>query len=166
MDAKVPRLIYLVQCGRLPRSLELSRNHMTVGRQPVDDLFLADPSVSRRHAVISIDNNGCVRVHDLGSTNGTTVNGRSVTTSTALQPGDVVAFGGVRYEFDGTNEQPQIQILLSKPLSDLLAPAATCLGAGNYSLQSPLLGATSSPSTRSTASPAHRQDPPQLERRP
>jgi hypothetical protein len=112
VDAKVPRLISLGQGGRLGRSLELSGDYMTVGRSASNDLLLSDLSVSRMHAAISIDDHGGVRVKDLGSTAGTTVNGRRVTTSTALQPGDVVAFGGARFEFDGTNERPDATALL------------------------------------------------------
>lgn len=135
MDAKVPRLISLGQGGRLGRSLELSGDYMTVGRSASNDLLLSDLSVSRMHAAISIDDHGGVRVKDLGSTAGTTVNGRRVTKSTALQPGDVVAFGGVRFEFDGTNERPDATtpLPIQREPHDARRPAGTH---GRYDIES------------------------------
>ena len=107
MNARVPRLVSLDEGGRTGRSLELSGNYLTVGRSSGSDLLLPDLSVSRVHAAIRIDDNGCVTVKDLGSTAGTKVNGRLITKSTALQSGDVVAFGGVRFECDGMDGGPQ-----------------------------------------------------------
>lgn len=62
-----------------------------VGRSPENDVFLVDPSVSRRHAVLEVRGD-LLLVRDLASTNGTFVNGERVQLRT-LQPGDVVAFG-------------------------------------------------------------------------
>jgi hypothetical protein len=64
---------------------------LNVGRSDDSELFLVDPSVSRRHAVIDVDS-GSPIVHDLGSTNGTFVNGERVETR-RLAPGDLVTFG-------------------------------------------------------------------------
>lgn len=77
---------------------------MTLGRSTSNDLLLSDPSVSRTHAAISIDEDGCVQVIDLGSTAGTRVNGRIVTASTAIRSGDVVAFGRLRFKLDGADQ--------------------------------------------------------------
>ena len=62
-----------------------------VGRNHTSDIFLADPSVSRNHAVLEIKE-GCLVVRDAGSSNGTFVNGQRVEERT-LRSGDVVAFG-------------------------------------------------------------------------
>jgi len=62
-----------------------------VGRSDESDIFLVDPSVSRKHAVIDVDA-GWPMVHDLESTNGTFVNGERIETR-RLSPGDLVAFG-------------------------------------------------------------------------
>lgn len=103
MDAKVPRFVTLEQGGRLGEAFELSGDYMTVGRSASSDLVLTDPSVSRTHATISIKEQDGVYVQDLGSTAGTKVNGKPITRIKRLQPGDVVAFGGARFEFVGTN---------------------------------------------------------------
>jgi hypothetical protein len=62
-----------------------------VGRGDEADVQLLDPAVSRRHAVIAPDD-GHATVRDLGSTNGTYVNGKRVATA-KLMPGDVVTLG-------------------------------------------------------------------------
>ncbi len=62
-----------------------------VGRGDDSDIFLVDPSVSRKHAEIDVDS-GWPIVHDLESTNGTFVNGEKIETR-RLSPGDLVAFG-------------------------------------------------------------------------
>ena len=62
-----------------------------VGRSPESDVHLPDPSVSRNHALVDVQN-GSLIVHDAGSTNGTYVN-RERIDSAVLKTGDVVAFG-------------------------------------------------------------------------
>ncbi|HET9393527.1 MAG TPA: FhaA domain-containing protein [Candidatus Rubrimentiphilum sp.] len=62
-----------------------------VGRSPESDVHLPDPSVSRNHALVDVQN-GSLVVHDAGSTNGTYVN-RERIDSAVLKAGDVVAFG-------------------------------------------------------------------------
>ena len=69
---------------------------MRVGRAPESDVHLPDPSVSRIHALLDVQN-GELIVHDGGSTNGTFVNGERIDSKT-LHPGDVVAFGKVALE--------------------------------------------------------------------
>lgn len=70
-----------------------------VGRGLDNNLIVADPSVSRHHAVVEWAA-GQYRVRDLGSTNGTWINGRRVIPPRrwlAVAPGDTVAFGAVTY---------------------------------------------------------------------
>ena len=64
---------------------------LTVGRQGCD-VLLPDPQVSRRHAVIRATPAGPA-IEDLGSTNGTFVNGERVKGPHRLRPGDQVRFG-------------------------------------------------------------------------
>ncbi|HKO57361.1 MAG TPA: FHA domain-containing protein [Thermoanaerobaculia bacterium] len=63
-----------------------------VGRTLESDVVLTDRSVSRRHARITI-HNGAIRVQDLGSKNGTFLNGKRIA-SAAIEPHDVVEFAG------------------------------------------------------------------------
>jgi pSer/pThr/pTyr-binding forkhead associated (FHA) protein len=65
---------------------------MTVGRGRDVDLVLADDLVSRRHARVSRSGAGAV-VEDLGSRNGTFVNGNQIYGPTRLEPGDQLQLG-------------------------------------------------------------------------
>jgi len=66
---------------------------IAIGRDTSNDLVLPFPEVSSRHAVIEW-REGSWRVRDLGSRNGTTVNGRRITTWRAIRVGDTLRFGG------------------------------------------------------------------------
>src|SRR5271155_4976408 len=66
-----------------------------VGRGIESDIAVVDPTISRRHAEISVADGGRgIQVRDLGSSNGTYVNGARVETGHAAV-GDVIAFGQV-----------------------------------------------------------------------
>jgi hypothetical protein len=71
----------------------LPSGSVRVGRAPDCDVVVPSPRVSRYHAELSVDADGA-HVRDLGSTNGTAVDGRPVREAD-LRPGDRVAFGGV-----------------------------------------------------------------------
>ncbi len=83
-----PRLPHLA----LP---EVGRDRLTIGRASVCDLVLDDLTVSRFHAELW-QRDGKWLLLDLGSTNGTRVNGWRVTGPAPIRPGDHVSFGAVR----------------------------------------------------------------------
>lgn len=67
-----------------------------VGRTDDSDIVVDDPRVSRKHAVIRVADQG-VTVEDLGSANGTTVNGSPASGAVRLSDGDVIAFDKHRF---------------------------------------------------------------------
>ena len=70
---------------------------VSVGRMPDSTVVLADPNVSRNHAEIRPQGDGYV-VTDVGSTNGTRVNGVKVSQQ-ELRDGDELVFGNTRMTF-------------------------------------------------------------------
>ncbi|HEX6314225.1 MAG TPA: FHA domain-containing protein, partial [Gemmatimonadaceae bacterium] len=72
---------------------------LVLGRALSSDLPVLDPTVSRRHAELTIEPNS-VQVRDLGSSNGTFVNGSRINAS-ALRVGDRVVFGKILFELQG-----------------------------------------------------------------
>lgn len=74
--------------------IPVSRGFFRIGRRPGLDLTLPSESVSREHAEISCDGKR-VSIRDLGSANGTFVNGRRLDEEVELRPGDRIQFGSV-----------------------------------------------------------------------
>ena len=68
---------------------------LTIGRAPDVDLILTDPEVSRRHARLETHGK-YVYVRDLGSSNGTFLNGRRITSAIEIRPGDEIDIGTTR----------------------------------------------------------------------
>ena len=74
---------------------------VVIGRSPGADIVIGDDFVSAKHARVSPGADGAI-LEDLGSTNGTILNGERVTKPTALRPGDSIDIGTVRLKVDRT----------------------------------------------------------------
>jgi putative peptide zinc metalloprotease protein len=70
---------------------------LAIGRAPACDLVLDDPSVSRAHAEIILDEDGAV-LQDVGSSYGTFIDGRRISVPIALSHGMRIELGGCRLE--------------------------------------------------------------------
>jgi hypothetical protein len=81
--------------------IELHEGHYVLGRHLENDIVLNDTNVSRKHAEF-VCAAGEVVVRDLGSTNGTKVNGVLITGEQLLQHGDVVNFGTAQVRFEAS----------------------------------------------------------------
>ena len=90
----------LVSLGSSPaREYSLDKPTIAIGSHPKNDVVADDTTVSRRHATITRKADG-FELADLGSTNGTFVNGRRLTEPVVLKPGDEIKFGSVRFGFN------------------------------------------------------------------
>ncbi len=83
------------------RRYEIEQNEVAIGRAAQNTLTIEDPSVSGRHCILFRAGRKYT-LRDLGSTNGTTVNGIAVRES-RLKPGDEIRIGNVPVQFDGTD---------------------------------------------------------------
>jgi hypothetical protein len=81
---------------RVPRLALPAADRVTIGRAPDCDCVISDPTVSRHHAELRRDASEWM-IADLGSTNGTRLNGWRLTGETRVRPGDQVAFGSARF---------------------------------------------------------------------
>ena len=91
--------IRLAAQGRLTGVHQVRSPSITVGRLPDNDVVLDDLLVSRRHARLDLTASG-FRITDLGTGNGTYVNGRRVTEA-VLGPGDIIGIGHSLLQLDG-----------------------------------------------------------------
>lgn len=98
--------------GDFEREYPLKKERVRVGRAPESDLCLDDPSVSGKHAmIITILEDSFVQ--DLGSTNGTYVNGESVDKQ-ELKDGDLVRIGSYEFLFHQEDEEDDIDPTLQE----------------------------------------------------
>jgi len=92
--------LLIVERGPVPATqIPLQDDQLTIGRSAGNDFVLADPEVSRRHIRLVRHDNGFA-IEDIGSTNGTFVNGQRISHLTLLQDGDAIDLGDtVRLRF-------------------------------------------------------------------
>lgn len=81
------------------RSLDLEDGKLTVGRSRHCDLSIQDLTISRKHVFLTVGG-GRILLQDLGSSNGTYVNGRRVLGETALRDGDSLRLGHASLEVE------------------------------------------------------------------
>lgn len=84
----------------------LDTRSLIIGRDPMSDIIINDPEVSRQHARISETDNG-FQIEDLGSTNGTFVDGQRLKSEPVqLVPGQSIGMGsGVRLLYEIVSER-------------------------------------------------------------
>ena len=123
-----------LQIVRLPESFAVGADGLTLGRSDGADVQIPEagfPYVSSLHARISLDGRDAV-VEDLGSRNGTLVNGESVTRR-VLHNGDVLQLG---------NMGPRFAVVCSDGMRDTLPGVPLPAGAGDSGRDSAVLSAT------------------------
>lgn len=118
---------------------ELTQPQLFIGRLPECEIQLASNMVSRKHARVYQQGENYV-VEDLGSGNGTFVNGQKIAGPHVLKPNDRLKFGPilVRFESDAsTSDESSVQSVLNQAArmtkaveisDDQSAPSATILG--------------------------------------
>ncbi|MGC8833586.1 MAG: FHA domain-containing protein [Armatimonadota bacterium] len=83
------------------RTYPLKTGENLIGRSPEADVLIPHPSVSRRHALIVIED-GAAYIEDLGSTNGTIIEGKPVTSKTQIGSGARIRLGEVILRIEGS----------------------------------------------------------------
>ena len=98
----------LVTAGPLEgREYVILKFPYTIGSGLTNDLSIADSTVSRRHCEITVDMNGALTINDLGSTNGTAIEGVKVT-SARLSPNTEVQLGRTRIVVPLVQDRPEL----------------------------------------------------------
>lgn len=98
----------IIQSGPLAgQVVDLVKDSITIGRNSDNDVVIADNVVSRRHCQIQRTPNGWM-ITDLGSANGTYVNGQRITTPTLLRPGDSIRIGQTNLQVEASTEPPTL----------------------------------------------------------
>lgn len=137
MAKKAPPCLLMIRGPFKKHRFLLNQPEMTVGRDPNADVSIPDPSVSRSHAKIITMPDGGIEVLDLGSSNGTLLNGTKLgpNETKPLAKEDMVRFGNTILKFlpageletlalgvleDQANMDPMTQIFNKGYLMDAL----------------------------------------------
>jgi len=96
----------IVKTGPNPgTAFDLTKEVTLVGRDVTNDVTVGDAELSRQHARLTRTPGGYV-VEDLGSTNGSTVNGERLVAPRVLSPGDLLGMGqNVTLSFEATSPE-------------------------------------------------------------
>ncbi len=129
--------MFLLKLGDMRFPLRLGET--LLGRSPYCSIVLADTLVSRQHAAIRLSASELV-IEDLGSRNGTRVNGAAVVGRQALHSADVIELGGVRL---------QVELAPQQELARRSALAIT----GEYGCAAPELDSPTSPGSTLSGNP-------------
>ena len=92
----MPKMIVSID-GVVIKEVELSKERTMLGRRPYTDIVIDNLAVSGEHVAFHMNEQG-VEAEDLGSTNGTYVNGKAVKRQ-ALRNGDTVEVGKYKIRF-------------------------------------------------------------------
>ena len=76
-----------------------SKNDFRLGRGPDNDVVLPYSWVSRKHTLVQQEKTGIYNIMDLGSSNGTYVNGKRIYSPTVLNNGDIITLGKTTIRF-------------------------------------------------------------------
>ncbi|MDP6892071.1 MAG: FHA domain-containing protein [Verrucomicrobiota bacterium] len=98
----MPKLTVLTE-GIEPTSFELAKEVTSVGRVEGNDIVLDHQSVSGSHGELVLRGDQDVYIRDLGSTNGSYIDGNKVAES-PVQPGEVITFGEVQLKLEGARK--------------------------------------------------------------
>jgi sigma-B regulation protein RsbU (phosphoserine phosphatase) len=92
--------VYVSAAGMAARKFPLEKPVTSIGRSSMNDLPISDKMLSRQHARIVKDDNGGLLVEDLGSRNGTFLNGERLAAPQPLKAGDRITLGGVTLKLE------------------------------------------------------------------
>lgn len=115
---------------------ELGENEISVGRVEDNMLQIEDGSVSSRHAILTLRGDDYV-LTDIGSTNGTRVNGQDLAPDTEcpLKGGDTIRFGHVETSYLSENAAAAQPLPVEEVVT--AAPAASSARPANFANASP-----------------------------
>ena len=89
----MPEFQLVMRAGPTPgKAFPVSGESFTIGREPGNGIVINDPEISRKHSRMWLQGS-TYSIEDLGSTNGTFVNGVRLSAPHSLRPGEVVALG-------------------------------------------------------------------------
>lgn len=135
MDSSLVAKLVVREGPSVGQTLALSRPETVIGRETTADFAIPSPSISRRHARI-VSQGGYYILEDLGSSNGTFVNGQRISSPTPLYHGDRVQLGQnivLHFDFPQPAEESQpAGTMVESPKTAAAQPEGTIVDFGGY----------------------------------
>ncbi len=105
------------------KTFPLEKQEILLGRDLANDIAISDPEVSRRHARLLMQEDNVI-IEDLGSTNGTFLNGQRIASPQQLRAGDVIILGeNIVLVFDRADFDPDATVVSSAGMDQMVQPA-------------------------------------------
>jgi pSer/pThr/pTyr-binding forkhead associated (FHA) protein len=113
-----------MRSGPIPgATFSLEGDQLTIGRDSSNGVAINDAEISRKHARLTFQGGKYV-IEDLGSTNGTFVNGQRLVNAVVLKSGDVVSFGEqIMLLYEALSSDPGATIISARKSSQRSVPA-------------------------------------------
>ena len=105
-------ILKVTQGSKVGAKIAVKKDEFVIGRSPECNLCAASTSISRKHCVISRDGTK-VTIKDLGSRNGTLINGQKIAEETELHSGDEITIGSLGFMVlisSGINNEKKPQV--------------------------------------------------------
>jgi pSer/pThr/pTyr-binding forkhead associated (FHA) protein len=111
----MPQFQFVMRSGPTPGvTFPLEGDQLTIGRDSSNGVSINDPEVSRKHSRLSFQGGKYV-LEDLGSTNGTFVNGQRLVGPVVLKSGDVISLGEqIVLMYDAVSMDPGATVAVSR----------------------------------------------------
>ncbi|WP_313083643.1 FHA domain-containing protein [Pulveribacter sp.] len=103
----MPRMVVTID-GVVIKEVPLTKERTSIGRRPYNDIVIDHLAVSGEHAVILLSADGSAEVEDMGSTNGTFVDGQTIKRH-ALRNGDMVEVGKYKLRYLADQAAPDYE---------------------------------------------------------
>jgi hypothetical protein len=116
-----PITLTVFRGSELVRSEKFDREIIKIGRLASAHLCLDDEKISRIHSVIEVAPDGAISIIDMGSAEGTFVNGKKVSRG-ALRMGDQITLGGLRIVLESPDARAALSEAVATPNHAVVAP--------------------------------------------
>lgn len=103
----MPRMVVTID-GVVIKEVPLTKERTSIGRRPYNDIVIDHLAVSGEHAVILLSADGSAEVEDMGSTNGTFVDGQTIKRH-VLRNGDMVEVGKYKLRYLADQAPPDYE---------------------------------------------------------
>jgi predicted component of type VI protein secretion system len=116
---------FIMRSGPTPGiTFPLEGDQLVIGRDSSNSVAINDAEISRKHSRLSFQGGKYV-IEDLGSTNGTFVNGQRLAGPVVLKPGDVISLGEqIVLMYDAINQDPGATVAVSRKALKIEPPRA------------------------------------------